>query len=372
VADGFQLWAKRFDRPEQDVLSINDEVARAIAEALAEGGASAREAPSDPIAIDLYIRGRHEYRKYWPDHVTRAIELLQQARALAPADPSIQSWLALALVRSAFFATDGDFEPARRVAEQALAAAPGLGEAQLALGMVLFHTGEPAAATRALRQAIAKSPGLADAHVALGRILVEAGAAEEGIRRLELGLALDGEIANARQDIGRGLALLGRWQEAEAELEKLRGRDDAFSYWTLRARIALWRGQPDLAESFVGQLRSDERTARLAQMMTDIAQGKIHHTQAAAHFQRLAGAAPQQGRRRAFFLQLAAETSGFLGVVEPTLDAVEQALHAGLIDRLWLERCPALAAARAEPRYARIHADLARRTDEILAAYRAS
>ena len=29
VADGFQLWAKRFDRPEKDLLSISDDVADA-------------------------------------------------------------------------------------------------------------------------------------------------------------------------------------------------------------------------------------------------------------------------------------------------------------------------------------------------------
>ena len=34
VADGFQLWAKRFDRPAADLLVVGDEVARAVAEAL--------------------------------------------------------------------------------------------------------------------------------------------------------------------------------------------------------------------------------------------------------------------------------------------------------------------------------------------------
>jgi serine/threonine-protein kinase len=205
----------------------------------------------------------------------------------------------------------------------------------------------------------------------LGRILVEAGAAEEGIRRLELGLALDADIPNARQDIGRTLALLGRWDEAEIELEKLRARDDAFTYWTLRARMALWRARPDLAEFFVAQLGNDVRAAKLAQVMIEIATGKMDANEAAAHFERLAQSGPQRGRRRAFFLQLAAEMNGFLGAAEPALDAMERAVEAGLIDRLWMERCPALAAARQHPRYARIHAALAQRTDEILAAYRA-
>ena len=34
VADGFQLWAKRFERPANDLLVVSDETAHAIAEAL--------------------------------------------------------------------------------------------------------------------------------------------------------------------------------------------------------------------------------------------------------------------------------------------------------------------------------------------------
>ncbi len=34
VDEGFQLWAKRFDRPEDEVLAVNDEAAQSIAEAL--------------------------------------------------------------------------------------------------------------------------------------------------------------------------------------------------------------------------------------------------------------------------------------------------------------------------------------------------
>jgi serine/threonine-protein kinase len=370
VTDGFQLWAKRFDRREQDVLSINDEVARAIAAALTVDCAGGREAPSDPVALDLYIRGRHEYRQYWPEPTARALDLFQQALARAPEDPGIRSWLALALVRRAFFSGGGNFAEARRLAEEALAAAPGLGEARLALGVVHFHTGEPAAAARALVQAIARSPGLADAHVALGRILVEANAPEDGMRRLEAGLALDPDSANARQDIGRTLALLGRWDEADAVLEKLRERDDVFSYWTLRARIALWRRHPDAAEQYMHKLGEDRRAGGLPALMLGIAKGTVQREQAAARFEELASGAPARGRRRAFFLQLRAEILASLGAVDDVLHTLDLAIDAGLIDQVWVERCPLLEDVRRAPGYARIHAALVQRSEEILAAYR--
>ena len=373
VADGFQLWAKRFDRPEQDVLCINDEAARAIAEALTlQTDGAARDVPSNPAAIDLYIRARHEYRQFWPKHVTRAVALYEQALEIAPDDVMILSGLAMALARRSFLAGDGDFVKARRIAEQAIAAAPTLGEAHLALGSVLFHTCEPAPAARALRYAILRSPGLADAHAALGRILVEVGAADDGIRRLEVALSLDPETPNARQEIGRALALLGRWDEAEAEFEKLRARDDVFSFWTVRARTAMWRRQSDLAEAYLREISGDdERTLRIPQMMLRLVHEKALTPEVAAQLDLMVQPGPGGSRRQSFFLQMRAEILAFIDDTDGVIGALETSVGVGLIDRLWLERCPLLEAARAHPGYPPLHAEVKRRSEEVLAAYRA-
>jgi eukaryotic-like serine/threonine-protein kinase len=66
VADGFQLWAKRFDRPEKDALAVSDEVASAVAQALTvQRSGPARVAPSNAAAVDLYLRARHALRGAW-------------------------------------------------------------------------------------------------------------------------------------------------------------------------------------------------------------------------------------------------------------------------------------------------------------------
>ncbi len=104
VADGFQLWAKRFDRPTADALLINDDAAHAIAAALTvDFTAKPRVAPSDPLAIELYFRAAHELGKYWSVDVARAVDLFEQAVARAPDDPTILSGCARARVRLAFF-----------------------------------------------------------------------------------------------------------------------------------------------------------------------------------------------------------------------------------------------------------------------------
>ena len=72
VEDGFQLWARRFDRAPADVLSVGDDAASAIARALAtERTAEARPAPVDPIAQDLYLRGRFLIQGGWLRSVSR-------------------------------------------------------------------------------------------------------------------------------------------------------------------------------------------------------------------------------------------------------------------------------------------------------------
>ncbi|MFS8070972.1 MAG: protein kinase domain-containing protein, partial [Byssovorax sp.] len=184
VADGFQLWARRFDRPEQDVLSINDAAALAIAQALMlDRDAAAREAPSSPQAVDLYLRARHEHRKFWQDNQEQALALFAQAEALAPDDPMILSGKALALARLAFFTGRG-LEEAFTAAQQAVEVAPNLGEAHLALGSALLQKGEWKLSVRELRTAVVRAPGLSDAHSAVGRVLLEVGDVDEAIRRL--------------------------------------------------------------------------------------------------------------------------------------------------------------------------------------------
>ena len=372
VADGFQIWAKRFDRPEQDVLTINDEAARAIADALTLDGDAlrdrAREAPSSPVAVDLYLRARHEYRKFWPEHVQRSIGLFDQALLVAPGDPLLLSGLAIALARATFFVGDAGIPRAREVAQRAVLAAPQLGEAQLAYGTLLFQLGENTGAVRALRAAVAQSPGLAEAHGTLGRLLAEAGAVDEGLRLLEAALALDSGTPLVRPELARIHGLMGRWGEAHAVIESLREREK-ISYWTLRGRLALWQRERERVEEALGQLPDSDVTLRFPRLMLEMVRtGRVpSDLQELGRTERGAGGT----RRRAFTLQLHAEISAFVGDDEQAWRALEGALDVGLIDRLWLERCPLFAEMREAPRFTEIHAEMKRRTEAILAAYRA-
>ncbi len=370
VGDGFQLWSKRFDRPEQDILSINDEVARAIAGALTVDAHAARSGPSDPVAVDLYLRARHEYRGFWPDHLRRAIALFEQADVIAPGDPLILSGMAAALARAAFFSGGRDLERAREVAARAVAAAPELGEAHLSLGLALFHLGEMPAAARALRVAVRKNPGLAEAHVALGRLLVEVGAFSEGIPRLEAALVLDADATAARAELMRSHALLGDWDACEEVASRVKTVEGAWGHWTLRARFALWRGDPALAKAHLSRMEEGSAAVMRVPLLvrTALEHGKIRDEEPSLSL--IATRDEGGSRRRAFLLQVHAEMAAHLEEDARALEALRLSAEAGLIDLAWLERCPLFRRIRLSPRYYGVHALVKKRAADILEAYR--
>ena len=272
VADGFQIWAKRFDRPEQDVLSINDEAARAIAEALTLDrrllDERAREAPSDPVAVDLYLRARHEYRKFWPeargalDHALRAGALARAGRSARPLRPRARPRAPRLLRRRRHRARQGAWPSAPSPPPPSSARRTSR-TARCSSSSARCPPPRAPCGSRC-----AQSPGLAEAHGVLGRLLSEAGAHEEGLRRLETAISLDPETALMLPDLARLYALLGRWDRMEEIADRL--QKGAPVYWTLRARMALWRRDRDVAETFLAQLPNDDLTMRLPRLFLEV------------------------------------------------------------------------------------------------------
>jgi eukaryotic-like serine/threonine-protein kinase len=368
VADGFQLWAKRFDRPEQDLLSINDDAAKAIAEALTvDRDASPREAPSDPAALDLYIRARHAYRKFWPDHLRRAIDLFENASLLAPNDPMILAGEAMALARLSYFIGDMGIARTREVARRAVAVAPNFAEARLALSAVLFQVGEPRLAIAELCKAVTYNPGLAEAQAALGRVLVETGRIEEGMRRLSAAVALDPGVPLGCGTLAVANALLHRWDVAMATAEKQRETEGEMSFWTTSARLVVWGRNKALAEAYLRELTGQPDYGTSRALIEVVARGELSDEGADRLF---IGRSPEGSvRRRLLFLQLAAEVMAIVADRERVIGTLQQAAAVGLTDLFWLERCPLLADARADGRFGPIHEAVSQRAREILEAY---
>ncbi|HVY45774.1 MAG TPA: tetratricopeptide repeat protein, partial [Minicystis sp.] len=371
VADGFQLWAKRFDRPEQEVLAVNDEVAKAVAAALTlDGARPTRDAPSDPVTIDLYLRARHAYRRFWPQAMEEAVRLFDQVLERAPEDPMVLAGAALANARHAFF-TGERRDVAVALGEKAVALGPTLGDAHLALANALFQVGDVERSVRELRQAIAKNPGLAEAHASLGRILLEIGVEEEGRRRVEAAIQLDEQVPLAHAALARMHALRGDWDEVERLYRAAAGHDASQGAWTALTRSAMWRRTLEETNRVLRGLDVELRDGTIPAVVLSIVRDRRFPPNWAEIIGERAGT-QSAARSRVFFNQLEAEAHAYLGDDARALDPIERALDAGLIDFAWLERCPLFGdRLRAEPRFVAARERLRERVARIVAAYRA-
>jgi serine/threonine-protein kinase len=369
VADGFQLWAKRFDCPSTEFLAVGDEMVKAVAQALTvESHAPVREAKIDPAAVDLYLRARHHYFQGWSVSMPIALDLFEQALRLAPDDPMILSGYAMALARQYSFndETVDAGGKGRRAAERALASAPHLGEARIALANCLLAEGDHVGAAREARQSLASSPGLADAHELCGRMLLESGAIDAGLARVRSAVALEPRLSVANWMLARTYVMRGEIQEA-VDLFREEPKDQAQAvYWLNRARIALWTRDRDFGGEWFPRLKERKGVPPgVLAMLGMLADDGSFGPPSMVMVERASSASGRAMRRRAFFSQIRAEIHSFGGDLAASVQAMVDGDQAGLFDVAWVEGCPLLAAVRAQPGYAAVHESIAARARSI-------
>jgi serine/threonine-protein kinase len=320
--------------------------------------------------VDLYLQARARMNRGWRDFYEESARLLEQALALAPNDPHLLA--AYAGVRTRLWFVDGDAgiasaELARAAADTAVAHAPHLGEAQLALGWVRLNEGDLAAALHAACRATALAPGLAEAHALLGRIVIEVGPLTEGIERCELALALDPYVRIVRVDLARAHALLGDWDRAEAALRDVTEAEGELAQLA-RARVLLWHRDAGGARRALQNLEGDGVQVIIAGAILSYVAGigppPHHHSQ---HYSALAGGYGSR-RRRAYLLQIIAELYAFEGDTDGTLTVISDAVDAGLVDINWVDRCPVLEPMRHHDRFVSMRTTVASRAAQALAA----
>jgi len=367
VADGFQLWAKRFDGAEADMLALNDQVARAVATALTvvlEG--EARGASEDPEAVDLYLRARDAYHSFFGRGTNDAAKLFDQALARSPDDPRVIAGYVMSHAR-----TIPDVARAnalRSEADRALRLAPSLPDAHVALGAVLFQLNDAAGAVGPLLRALKLAPNHAEAHDLLGRLLLEADV-PAGIRHAEAALALEPNMGMPRSSLVRHFMLYGEVERAEAVMDATPDRVRALPILvnTVSARFALWHRDKKRANELLATFPEDVTGVprNVRRLLEVTAYGTTFDE---SEWFALPGAAP---RTVAFFAQMDAECASVLGEGERAARDLEKADAAGLYDLAWFDHCPALDPIRQTSQFGAVRARVAERAARARAAFEA-
>jgi serine/threonine protein kinase/tetratricopeptide (TPR) repeat protein len=373
VEDGFQLWAQRFDRSAGRVLTVADDAAAAIASALAtELKGEARAVVDDPIAQDLYLRGRYLVHRGWFDVSRDGVAMLAEAHKRAPDDARIAGTYALAIAR--VLTADPDAmsraEDARELAEKTLAADPSQVDARVALGFVHLNNAESVTAATQLKRALSQAPNAVEALDAVGRVLVEIGQLASGLAILHKALSIDPMMVHARQAIARAHALMGDYDSALETLGPLPpGTGDFTPHVLMRGRMAMWRDDRVTARELLAAVESSPVGAVTKQRLDGLLYIAVHGQAPANIYAQLDRGLPLDRkyapRRLCFHAQMRAEMELASGYLDQALATLRIADDNGLLDLLWLEKCPLFERVRVRPEYVAIHKSTATRAERV-------
>jgi len=239
LATDAQLWGDQYNRRMSDIFTIQEEIARAIADRLQvkltgeQEEALARRPTDNTRAYQLYLKGRHEWNKRTSDSIRRGLEYFQQA---IDEDPSFA--LAHAGVADSYAVGGGSYlelppresrPRARAAASKAIELDDSLAEAHTTLADCLFYYDwDWSGAEREFKRAIELNPRYATAWQWYSEFLGAMGRQDEALEAARRAQEIDPLSPIITLSLGRALAVADRHEEAIAETAKVLDLDADF------------------------------------------------------------------------------------------------------------------------------------------------
>ncbi|MDT8437276.1 MAG: tetratricopeptide repeat protein [Gemmatimonadota bacterium] len=180
TASEASIWSESYERPIEDVLTLQNELARTIAERIQvtltpeERVRLASARAVNPEVYEVYLRGMYHLQQYTAGGIQTGLEHLYRAIELDPEDPLAYAGLAqgLSLIGHGANPPPDAFVRAREAAVRALAIDPLFPEAHAAMGQIqLYHDWDWDGAEASFRRALQLNPNHEFAHGHYGWLL---------------------------------------------------------------------------------------------------------------------------------------------------------------------------------------------------------
>jgi TolB-like protein len=240
------LWAETFDAEVADILTLESNVASAVAERVlgvinsAEQARLAKPQPVNPEAYDLYLRGRSAFYRYTAEGLEEAIgwyeKAMSQDRGFAPA----HAGLALAYAQYNNLAVSEDpkwLDQAKYFARKAILLQPSLAEGHFALGFALMEEGSWLPAREETLQTLVLEPNHARALSNLGYLYENTGLLDLAERESERARELDPLVLAVYWQLNMIWHARGQYRQALEVLQDSPAKDSQLSSWALAREL---------------------------------------------------------------------------------------------------------------------------------------
>ncbi|KAA9131343.1 hypothetical protein F3N42_08450 [Marinihelvus fidelis] len=255
VDDGFHLWSETYDRELDNIFEVQDEIARAIVDALklpllGEDESAVAHQSASFEAYDLYLLGRHHLRELNADGFAKATDYFKRAVELDPQFAPAWARLGEAYMGSSDYGSlplEDAIALATPAIDQALSLDPALAEARMAKSLLDSYRGEFVDALAVAEAVLAEDPDNIDAIHAVASLVGESDPARQ-VELAAAAMSVDPLSELSRDMAVRAATIEGGYDAAQALLSDWISREpDNPGLYESWVTVARWYARMDIA-----------------------------------------------------------------------------------------------------------------------------
>lgn len=353
-----QMWGHQYSANEEEVTGLNRAIVGEITSALRINLASdvtsriSHRQTSNPKAFELYLKGRHAYARFTPEHVYQAVEFARQAIQLDPMFAAAYALTADAYALCGYFRygeLDDVFPKAKAAALRALELDDTLGEPHAALGLIyyIYDWDWPRAEQAFKRAAQLQAEGLGGG-TSYAFLMLTLGRIDQALALCERALQVDPLSAPVAAAVSFIYFCAKEYDKAVRQARNARELDphiyDNPELFPTDIMVDMYTGHAMEAlqnyQAFVAERKIDPTRSAMPWVMAHA--GFKNEVRALMQMANLSGADPTN----------VAGLYAVLGDYDVSFEYLEKALNGKFRTMLWIKTLPDFDPMRTDPRYA--------------------